>query len=887
MLEIFTIAMIVQTSALLFMGISFWIIYIFEKKKSVLFIAIAHSVLTLQAFFKIIYFSNVGLKQFSFISIILTIFFVFFILKGTVTIKKSINYIIFFLWGGLITLTVLLVSILSKRPDIDLVLTFIFSGIIYIFTGFVTRISATISKKIKTPIATLYLIWGILAILFAFFYKMPILAGISYFTIFVIQIAISLFVLIHQLRAHQIEIENNQKKYETIFNAASDTIFLLKENKIIECNKAAERLFKRSREEIIGMSPGMLSPPYQAGGASSFAMEIDFINNAYAGKTQIFEWQHQDLNGHIIDTEISVSKVEIGNTIVLLAIVRDITRIKKAQDFIEISSKVFSKSIEALIITDKDGTIEQINKAFTAITGYTEDDVIGQKASILKSSRHDIIFYKEMWESITLSGEWEGEVWNRRKNGEIFPAWLNINAIYDINQQVKKFAGLFHDITDLKRSKHLIEYKNRYDELTDLPNRETFIKYLKAATSDMKKYNKKIAVLAVDIKNFKSINENYGHKKGDLLLIDFIKRVQEVKGFATTISRLGGDEFLILLEEVKNTDYVEKFTKNLIEILKYPFSIEDSEIFIQINIGISIPEDYLTAPEILIKQADTALHKSKDDNSEDFTLFTKSMNQKVIKRYTLESSLRRALMNKELEVYYQPQLELSTMKVKGCEALIRWQTDEGFIPPADFIPIAEENNLILEITEFLLEIVCRDLEEIRGLGYPDFFTSINLSARHFDNEKNIKNIIKIIENSKIDFEHIEFEITESSFIENSNRTIAIINKLRDKGSNFSLDDFGTGYSSLSYLQNYPIDKLKIDKSFIDFLPNDKRAVAMFKAIIDMAYGLGLKVIAEGTEKDAQIDFIKNLGCDLIQGYWFSPPVKKQVLISVIEANKHD
>jgi diguanylate cyclase (GGDEF)-like protein/PAS domain S-box-containing protein len=702
---------------------------------------------------------------------------------------------------------------------------------------------------------------------------------------FIVQIITSILIIIFQLKKYQSEINQNQKKYETLFNAAHDIIFLIRENIIIECNSAAEKLFKRNKKDLVGRTFSMLSPPYQSDGMNSQSKEIDLINDAYAGKNLLFEWEHQDLDGHIIETEVSLSRVEMDDSSLLLGIVRDITKLKKAEDFIEISSKVFSKSIEALIITNKNGTIEQINKAFTAITGYTEEDALGKNPNILKSSKHDIVFYKDMWESLTINGEWEGEIWNRRKNGEVFPAWLNITAIYDLNHQVKRYAGLFHDITDLKRSKHLLAYKTRHDELTDLPNRETFIKYLSAASSDMQKYSKNIAVMALDIKNFKSINENYGHPIGDRLLIEFIKRILSVKGFATTISRLGGDEFLLLLEEVKSTDYVYKFVNTLLENLRMPFYIDNTEIYISINAGISIPDSYLTSPEVLIRQADTALHQAKDDNSSDYAIFSKSMNQQVTKRYSIENSLRKAIANKELKVYYQPQLELSTMKVIGCEALVRWETEEGFIPPSDFIPIAEENNLILELTEYILEIICTDIKELSELGYPDIKISINLSARHFDSEKNIKNIIKIIHKENISFTNLEFEITESSFIENSSRTIELISKLRDKGSSIALDDFGTGYSSLSYLQKYPIDKLKIDKSFVDHLPHDERSVAMFKAIADMAYGLNLLMIAEGAEKNEQINFIKDLGCQIVQGYWFSPPITKVLLFSVLEANK--
>jgi len=582
-----------------------------------------------------------------------------------------------------------------------------------------------------------------------------------------------------------------------------------------------------------------------------------------------------------IHTEAEVKRDEHGRAVQLMGIIQDITEAKHATRQMVLSDNVFENSIEGIVITDADGVIQRINPAFSDITGYWEQEAIGQNPRILKSDRHENEFFAEMWRDLVGKGQWQGEIWNRRKDGEVYPQWLTITSIRDAQGNIGNYVGVFHDMTEIKLHEEQLRYQAHHDALTGLPNRVLFHDRLGVAMAHARRGENKVAVLFLDLDNFKRINDSLGHTIGDLLLKEVAVRLGGCLREIDSVARYGGDEFIVLLEGVDQEEDVLLAAQRIIEGMAPVVSIQGQDFYLTVSLGIAFyPEDGQDQ-DTLIKNADTAMYRAKESGKNTYRVFTPAMNKRVTEWLAVENSLRKALDRKEFFLHYQPKVDLNTGRIAGVEALIRWRRGDGeIISPVDFIPMAEDTGLIVEIGDWVLGQACVDLGEILGKGY-GLKMSVNLSPRQFRQEDLLGKIRATLAATGIGPEGLIFEITEGSVMENEQKAIVLLGALRGMGAEISIDDFGTGYSSLYYLKQLPIGELKIDRRFVKDIMGHGDNVAIVAAIIAMAKSLGLRVVAEGVETEEQLRFLRRHDCDQMQGFLFSKPVAKEALLEML------
>ena len=552
--------------------------------------------------------------------------------------------------------------------------------------------------------------------------------------------------------------------------------------------------------------------------------------------------------------------------------VQDITFIKRSREELLLAAKVFETSMEGITITDHRGKIQMVNSAFTEITGYTAQEAIGKNPRILKSDRHNHKFYSDMWDSLLRKGQWQGEIWNRKKSGEVYPEWLSITAVKDENGETVNYVAVFHDMSELKEKEEQVRHHLYNDPLTGLPNKTLFMDRLSVAIDKTRESRTPIAVMMLDLDNFKHVNDTYGHSFGDILLQMAAKRLASGIRNEDTMAREGGDEFLFLLSRLSSQETSADVAMRLMELMVKPFHLKGEEVYLTCSIGITLFPADGREPEELVKNADIAMHRTKETGKNSYQLFTSTMNDRVQKRMLLENSLRKALSRDEFIVYYQPKVDLSTGKITSMEALVRWRKQDGtLVSPAEFIPVAEETGIIVEIGERVLKEACLVTKDLNDQGY-DFKVSVNLSPRQFRHTGLLDQIMETLSASGLAAGNLELEITESTVMENEKTAINLLRVLKQKGVLLSIDDFGTGYSSLQYMKQLPIDIIKIDRSFIKDIPDSENDMAITSGAISMAHALHLKVIAEGVETEEQEKFLRELNCESYQGYLCSPPV---------------
>ncbi|MBA4255804.1 MAG: two-component system response regulator [Polaromonas sp.] len=551
----------------------------------------------------------------------------------------------------------------------------------------------------------------------------------------------------------------------------------------------------------------------------------------------------------------------------------------RANEAMKQAATVFQATHDGVFITDLGPRIIATNRAYTDITGYTEDEVLGKNPSFLQSGRHAPDFYQSLWAHLKQEGRWHGEVWNRRKNGEIYPQWLTISAVKNEQGVPFQYVGVFTDITQIRQSEARLERLAHYDPLTDLPNRLLLQSRLTHAVERAHRHRNQVAVLFLDLDRFKNVNDSLGHPAGDALLQMLAKRLSQRVRESDTLGRLGGDEFLFLLDPIDHPETAALMAQALIRETEQPFLLPNGhEVFVGLSIGISLyPDDASNATE-LIQHADMAMFLAKQQGRNTYRFHTEALSTAASQRLTLETRLRHALVTQEFVLHYQPLIDAVTGLATGVEALVRWQPPgEALVSPGTFIPIAEETGLIVPLGEWVLRTACAQGRAWQDAGLPDLVMSVNLSARQFLGGNVVDLVDQVLRDTGLPRQLLELELTESMFLGYAEQSVTKLRALKALGIRLAIDDFGTGYSSLAYLKRFPIDKLKIDQSFVQGLatdPNDREITA---TIIAMARALKLEVLAEGVETAEQHHILQRSGCDSYQGYLFQRPQPAQVL----------
>jgi diguanylate cyclase (GGDEF)-like protein/PAS domain S-box-containing protein len=689
--------------------------------------------------------------------------------------------------------------------------------------------------------------------------------------------------LLHELRVHQVELEmqnealrqtqqaleESRDRYIDLYEFAPVAYLTLSEKGLItELNLTAVTLMGQERNKLIKKNfRALVVNEDQSRWINHFMVAMNQTDSLN------IELSLKHGNGTVFQALLECVSNPLGLAITL----SDITQRKHVENELRLAAIAF-ESQEGIMITNADNVLIRVNKAFTTITGYNAEEVIGKNPRLLSSGRQDKLFYDEMWQKINATDYWEGEVWNRCKNGDIQPEKLTITAIKNSDSIVTNYLGSFTDITLSKNAKQEIEYLAYYDSLTRLPNRRLMINRIDHAMEVSSRLFNNFAILFLDLDHFKNLNDTLGHDMGDLLLKQVATRLKDCTREGDTVSRFGGDEFVILLEglsvqPIESATQAEHIANKILSALNQPYQLVSHDYIISTSIGIAVFNHHQPDVEALLKQADIAMYQAKSDGRHALRFYDPQMQSTITAHAQLEKELNQAITQQQFQLYYQIQVDSLDQPV-GAEVLIRWiQPERGLISPLDFIPLAEQNGTILIIGQWVLDAACRQLKIWQQDALTRNLTlSVNVSAKQLKQADFVSQVMRTLQQHAINPARLKLELTESLLQENIEDMIAKMKTLAEIGIQFSLDDFGTGYSSLQYLKRLPLYQLKIDKSFIDTLATNKDDQAIVRTIIAMAQSLGLSVIAEGVETKEQRQCLLNEGCMHYQGYLFGKPM---------------
>ena len=638
--------------------------------------------------------------------------------------------------------------------------------------------------------------------------------------------------------------------HDIIANSSDGLLIVDQTGSIVFCNTSAAELFGRSIGEMIGTPFGF---PFTKGS----------------------EWTSLEsaLNGKPIYLDMRTSPISWQGQDATLATLRDVTERHGFEAIAAMQLKAMDATVNGIFITDSKGRIKWANRAIGRLSGYEDQGFVGQDVSILKSSAQDPAIYAEMWDTIFAGRTWQGQVFNRHKDGHDYTAEQSITPINDNAGRLTHFVAIQEDITDkLKAQADLVRLAG-FDTLTDLPNRDLFMDRLATALDRASRAGRRAAVMIMDLDHFKDVNNTLGHDVGDQIIVTITKRVHSLMRNTDTMSRLGGDEFGILLEDLEDTNAASRMVRRMLETFDEPIEVSGKIIKMTASIGISVyPEDNVD-PLNLLRHAELAMYRAKAEGGHTFQYFDQEMDDEIRSRVSLESDLRDAIKKGELWLAYQPQVNLDTGDVIGAEALLRWNHPTiGFIPPDEFIPVAEASGLILPIGDWIIEEICRQTAEWRSEGMPAIQMGINVSGHQFEHRELGTQVLSQLSRSGLDVGAVDLEITETVPMERTDHVTRNVDQLVDAGISISMDDFGTGYSSLSNLQAFPVRRLKVDGSFVRGIGVDQDNEKIVEAVVGLGHSLGLSVIAEGVETEEQVAFLKARKCDEIQGYLISKPL---------------
>jgi len=691
---------------------------------------------------------------------------------------------------------------------------------------------------------------------------------------------------IKQRKKAEDSLRQSEAHFRTIFNemplglARVDSLT----GTIYQVNPHYEQVVGRSKDVLASIDWMSITHP------DDIQKDLDNMALMNSGKTTGFNMNKRLIrsDGSIawINMTVASMSVEDHSKPRHLVILEDITERKAADDQLKLAETVYQNTTQAIMVSDADNLIVAVNPAFTNLTGYGIEDVKGKTPNILKSDRTQKKLYSEMWESITSTGKWYGEIWNKKKNGDEYAEHLIINTIFDGEGEVVNRVGLFSDSTEQKLANEKIWKQANFDSLTQLPNRNMFGDRLSHEIKISQRTTKPLALLFLDLDRFKEVNDALGHDKGDQLLIEAANRIYNCVRDSDTVARLGGDEFTVILPELDDTLHVERIAQDIIETLNMPFILGVEEAYVSASIGIALYPNDANKIDTLMKYADQAMYLAKGNGRNQFSFFTESMQMQASYRHQLMVDLHFAIKEKQLELYYQPIIDLRSGQIVKAEALLRWiHPTRGMISPVEFIPLAEESGLIIDIGNWVFFQATEKIKDWQLNQAFDIQISINKSPIQFRSITDHLDWIDHLNEQGIKGNRLVIEVTESLLIDNTETVQKQLIGFRDNGIQVSIDDFGTGYSALSYLNKFDIDYLKIDRSFISNLAAGSNELILCEAIIVMAHKLGLQVIAEGIETEAQQQLLINAGCDFGQGFLFSKPVPVEDFEKLFVDNK--
>ncbi|MES9835868.1 MAG: EAL domain-containing protein [Candidatus Thiodiazotropha sp.] len=675
--------------------------------------------------------------------------------------------------------------------------------------------------------------------------------------------------------------EVNLRKLGRVLEQSPTSVMITNTKGDIEyVNPRFEKVSGYSAEEVLGENPRILKSGDKTREEYKAMWDALLAGREWRG---IFHNKRKDGSIYWESASISPLRDERGQITHFIAVKEDVTTQKRAEDQLRMNATVFDTTSEGIMVTDADNIIKTVNPAFTRITGYSAEEVVGQSPSILSSGRHEEEFYEELWNSVLHKRYWSGEIWNRRKDGSVFPEWLSIAAIPDDDGIAKEYVAVFSDISKHKENEEQIRYQANYDALTGLPNRSLLSDRLEQAIGSAIREKWMLAILFIDLDQFKMVNDTFGHVMGDELLQLVAERIGDCVRESDTVARFGGDEFVILLQDVTEMDAVANIATKVIDSITKVFTLYERDIYIGASVGITIfPDDAMNA-DSLLRNADMAMYQAKERGRNNYQFFTASMQQQTLERQQLELDLRLAMQRGELEIYYQPVVNAEFERVISVEALLRWNhPHRGMIYPSVFIPLAEDSGLIGPIGEWVIKGACQQLGRWQQAGHSELKMAVNLSSRQRELGLEADYLMQVLQETSIRPEMLTLEITESLLMRDTDEALKWLSSFKSLGINLSVDDFGTGYSSLSYLKRFPMDILKIDRSFINDLPHDIDDASLVRTIVAMAKSLNLRLIAEGVETREQAEFLLQIGCSNLQGYYYAKPMSAKAMTTWLQ-----
>ncbi|WP_170285886.1 EAL domain-containing protein [Propionivibrio limicola] len=695
---------------------------------------------------------------------------------------------------------------------------------------------------------------------------------------------------ITELRAVMQLLRESEGRFRAAMSVMIEGFAILSpEGRFIFANRAAEEILGRAGLGLQGLSPaeielervnpdGTLCPAGNSPAIRALREQRE-VRDALLG-------YRSEAGGSVRWVQVNAAPLRVGDGArqgVVMTLV-DITERRRDEEQLKLAFEAIRHSGEGILMTDAEQRIISVNPAFEILTGYAAAEIIGQTPPMITSQQHDESFFVAMQDVLRRTGHWQGEISSRRKGGEVFPVWLGVSVVREADGRPKYQVYIFSDMTERQAAQQRIEFLAHHDPLTELPNRLLLRDRAELGMAHAHRMSGRMALLFLDLDRFKTINDSLGHPVGDALLKAVVERLKSCVRETDTISRQGGDEFIIVLNDVRDGDAVSRVADKIHQYMAEPFLIGEHSLMTSFSIGIALYPDDGDDFDGLLQKADTAMYHAKEAGRNSHRFFTEEMNLKVVEHLTLENQLRRALDNGEFVLHYQPQFDLAEERIVGVEALIRWNCPEkGLVPPGRFIPVAEDSGLIVPIGAWVLGEACRQARAWQDAGLPPFTVAVNLSAIQFRRPDLINNVINALVLSDLDAQWLELELTESILIQDAETTLDTVRRLKALGIKLSVDDFGTGYSSLTYLKRFAVDKLKIDQSFVRELVSDPDDAAIVRAIIQMAHSLKLKTIAEGVESRELADLLRLFHCDEAQGYLFARPMPADELEAFVRA----